>query len=466
MCRRYFGAHDYRHAHWRPSQPLERVRDGSNFERASCVSFVAKVPVSHLERQVEKSVAAKMVLESTIVCVDNSEYMRNGDFLPSRLHAQEDAVKVVCHSKRRSHPENDIALMTMSSPEVLASLTTDVERVLYLLTQLEPKGDINFAASLRVAHLMLKQRENKNHKMRIVFFVGSPVLAPTGELDLLARRLKREKVNVDIVNFGEYGVNMGKLSNFINILNGDATGSSHMVTVPAGNILSKVVASTPVVQGENSRRAINYDLEFEDDDPAVLLALRVSMAEQRQWQDYEARQAMADSPRDAVLAASDDTASEFLSAEEQQLLEEILFMGTEPGAFGGVAGLADPRTTSEDEQFDYDMLMSLQLDQPLPELISPIDLPDTLSAEADDDSIDRDEALQVLGQDLLGDDEYDEIFQDPAFMLSILASLPGVDTQSNVVQSALADITHGDQVTKPADKDKDAEDEHKPSEGK
>ncbi|KAH7979378.1 hypothetical protein HPB49_009257 [Dermacentor silvarum] len=287
----------------------------------------------------------------------------------------------------------------MSSPEVLASLTTDVERVLYLLTQLEPKGDINFAASLRVAHLMLKQRENKNHKMRIVFFVGSPVLAPTGELDLLARRLKREKVNVDIVNFGEYGVNMGKLSNFINILNGDATGSSHMVTVPAGNILSKVVASTPVVQGENSRRAINYDLEFEDDDPAVLLALRVSMAEQRQWQDYEARQAMADSPRDAVLAASDDTASEFLSAEEQQLLEEILFMGTEPGAFGGVAGLADPRTTSEDEQFDYDMLMSLQLDQPLPELISPIDLPDTLSAEADDDSIDRDEALQVLGQE-------------------------------------------------------------------
>ena len=30
-----------------------------------------------------------MVLESTIICVDNSEFMRNGDFLPTRIQAQQ-----------------------------------------------------------------------------------------------------------------------------------------------------------------------------------------------------------------------------------------------------------------------------------------------------------------------------------------------------------------------------------------
>ena len=30
-----------------------------------------------------------MGLESTIICVDNSEFMRNGDYLPTRLQAQQ-----------------------------------------------------------------------------------------------------------------------------------------------------------------------------------------------------------------------------------------------------------------------------------------------------------------------------------------------------------------------------------------
>lgn len=46
--------------------------------------------------------------------VDNSEYMRNGDFLPTRLQAQQDAVNIVCHSKTRSNPENNVGLITMA----------------------------------------------------------------------------------------------------------------------------------------------------------------------------------------------------------------------------------------------------------------------------------------------------------------------------------------------------------------
>lgn len=51
--------------------------------------------------------------------------------------------------------------------------------------------------------LALKHRQGKNHKMRIVAFVGSPVEAEEKELVKLAKRLKKEKVNVDVVSFGE-----------------------------------------------------------------------------------------------------------------------------------------------------------------------------------------------------------------------------------------------------------------------
>ena len=40
--------------------------------------------------------------------------MRNGDYLPTRIQAQQDAVNMVCRSKLRSNPENNVALMSMS----------------------------------------------------------------------------------------------------------------------------------------------------------------------------------------------------------------------------------------------------------------------------------------------------------------------------------------------------------------
>ena len=46
--------------------------------------------------------------------VDNSDYMRNGDFVPTRLQAQQDAVNLVCHSKTRSNPESNVGLIVMS----------------------------------------------------------------------------------------------------------------------------------------------------------------------------------------------------------------------------------------------------------------------------------------------------------------------------------------------------------------
>lgn len=66
----------------------------------------------------------------------------------------------------------------------------------------------------------MKHRQGKNHKMRIVAFVGSPIAAEEKDLVKLAKKLKKEKVNVDIISFGEDAINTEALTSFINTLNG------------------------------------------------------------------------------------------------------------------------------------------------------------------------------------------------------------------------------------------------------
>ena len=56
----------------------------------------------------------KFVAKYCVCSVDNSDYMRNGDFLPTRLQAQQDAVNLICRSKTRSNPENNVGLLTLA----------------------------------------------------------------------------------------------------------------------------------------------------------------------------------------------------------------------------------------------------------------------------------------------------------------------------------------------------------------
>lgn len=53
-----------------------------------------------------------MPLEATMMVIDNSEYMRNGDYQPTRFAAQSDAVTTVFNSKIDSNPENTVGCMT------------------------------------------------------------------------------------------------------------------------------------------------------------------------------------------------------------------------------------------------------------------------------------------------------------------------------------------------------------------
>lgn len=49
-----------------------------------------------------------------MILIDNSEYMRNGDYQPTRFEAQSDAVNSVFQAKTDSNPENLVGLMTVA----------------------------------------------------------------------------------------------------------------------------------------------------------------------------------------------------------------------------------------------------------------------------------------------------------------------------------------------------------------
>merc|ERR1719232_991315 len=243
--------------------------------------------------------------------------MRNGDFHPTRLQAQQDAVNLITHSKTRSNPESNVALMTLADLAVLVTLTTDTGKILAKLHQVAPTGDIRFISGIKIAHLALKHRQGKNHKTRIVAFVGSPLEADEKEMVKLAKKLKKEKVNIDIVNFGEDEANADLLNKFVTTINGKEGTGSHLVTIPPGPHLSDALVSSPIVQGEDGMGGAAPAGGFEfgvnpEDDPELALALRVSMEEQRAPQQAEggAGETGAVTPAAGPGAGAEDESSE------------------------------------------------------------------------------------------------------------------------------------------------------------
>lgn len=357
----------------------------------------------------------KMGLESTMICVDNSDYMRNGDFLPTRLQAQQDAVNLVCLSKTRSNPENNVGLLTLANVEVLATLTSDVGRILSKLHRVQPNGNINLLTGIRIAHLALKHRQGKNHKMRIVVFVGSPVNSDEKELVKLAKRLKKEKVNVDVVSFGEDSDNNPLLTTFVNTLNGkeNTTGGSHLVSVPAGGcvVLSDALITSPLIGGDGAGPSGSGLSSFEfgvdpNEDPELALALRVSMEEQRQRQEEESRRQQATTEGETKPGETPQD-----SGMERAL---AMSLGREP------------MELSEEEQIALAMQMSMQQDGQQAE-----------------------ENMDVA-------EEYAEVMNDPAFLQSVLENLPGVDPQSEAIRNAMSTIKKDSSKDEKDEKDKDA----------
>jgi len=350
-----------------------------------------------------------MVLESTIICIDNSQYMRNGDFNPTRLQAQQDAVNLITQSKTRSNPESNVALMTLSDLSVLATLTNDTGKILAKLHQVTPNDCMKFISGIKIAHLCLKHRQGKNHKTRIVAFVGSPIETDEKEMIKLAKKLKKEKVNIDVVNFGEDECNADILNKFISTINGKEGTSSHLVTIPPGPHLSDALVTSPILQSEDGSGGFGAGFEFgvnPDDDPELALALRVSMEEQRARQHADGGEVEA--PKgDVTQGVTEDENS------EEALLQRALAMSMDTGDAATGEQEKDLGSMTEEEQIAYAMQMSM--------------------ADSDTVPTPKPESMDVDGKD----QDYSEVMNDPAFLQSVLQNLPGVDPESDAVRSAM-----------------------------
>ena len=140
----------------------------------------------------------------------------------------------------------------------MVTLTTDSGKILAKLHAMQPKGDLKLLSGIKIAHLALKHRLGKNHKTRIVMFVGSPIEAEEKELIKIAKKLKKEKVSVDVVSFGEDDCNKEMLGKFIETVNGRDGKDSHMLSIPTGPHLSDALVSSAIVQVCNLESVLYY----------------------------------------------------------------------------------------------------------------------------------------------------------------------------------------------------------------
>ncbi|KAI0655235.1 hypothetical protein C8Q70DRAFT_1057603 [Cubamyces menziesii] len=274
-----------------------------------------------------------MPLESTLIIIDNSEYMRNGDYHPNRFQAQADAVTTLFQTKVDSNPENTVGFMTMAGkgPEVLVTHTKDLGKILGAIHTAQDKigGVADIPTAIAVAQLALKHRSNKNLRQRVVVFVGSPLEGQGADekyMTRLAKKLKKNNVAVDFVAFGD-GIEEGErsiLKTFVD--NANSGDNCHYLAVPPGtHLLSDMILNSPILAGDrgipeeamgdvpSGSAGGGGGFEFGVDpslDPELAMALRMSMEEEQARQAAAAQAAgsssagAASAPAPAAAASS------------------------------------------------------------------------------------------------------------------------------------------------------------------
>ncbi|KAK3224340.1 hypothetical protein Dsin_011365 [Dipteronia sinensis] len=391
-----------------------------------------------------------MVLEATMICIDNSEWMRNGDYTPSRFQAQAEAVNLICGAKTQLNPENTVGVMTMAGKgvRVLVTPTSDLGKILACMHGLEIGGEMNLAAGIQVSQLALKHRQNKKQQQRIILFAGSPIKHDKKLLEMIGKRLKKNSVALDIVNFGEEDDSKTeKLEALLAAVNNN--DSSHIVHVPPGpNALSDVLISTPIFTGDGEGGSgfaaaaaaaaaggvSGYDFGVDPNlDPELALALRVSMEEERARQEAAAKK------------AAEETGKQENEGEQQSNSQDTTMTDQVS------APVSEADTKKNDMMDEENALLQQALAMSMDDPGSSQDLRDTDMSDAAADDPELALALQLSVQDSAKDSasqsDMSKLLTDQSFVSSILASLPGVDPNDPSVKDMLASMQNQSEVS-------------------
>lgn len=189
-----------------------------------------------------------MGLESVVLCLDNSDWSRNGDYQPSRWEAQEQASNLISENKIESNLENSLGIISMAGKrvQVLATLTNDSSIILNSIKTVQLNGSYcDFITALNISFLLLKNRQNKNQKQKIVMFVGSPIKHQEEEFLLTARKLKKNNVSVDIISFGNIEENHNLLDKFLKGVNN--ANNSSLTEIPQAYYIVDYLLNTPIL---------------------------------------------------------------------------------------------------------------------------------------------------------------------------------------------------------------------------
>lgn len=253
-----------------------------------------------------------------MIVLDSSEYMRNGDYLPTRFTAQRDAASAVFMNKLQANPESTVGLMTMGG-EVKTTFISDFSTFMAGIRDTKITGKLQLASSIQIAALALKHRQNKHQRQRIVVFLGSPIEDGERELVQLAKRMKKNNIAIDVVSFGQEADNEAKLDQFINTVN--SNNNSHLLTVPPGpHVLADVVRQSPILKDGSSQPSSNAfaddDLGFDAaDDPELALALRMSLEEERLRQRQQQQPPQKDEPEKDQSDKPSSTSDQHVEAQ-------------------------------------------------------------------------------------------------------------------------------------------------------
>lgn len=244
-----------------------------------------------------------------MLLIDNSFYTRNSDAIPSRFQAQLEGVTSIVNFKSNDNPETSFGAMYMSGKgkQILMTPTNDPAQIFAQFSKIPVNDFAGLTRSIQIARLAMKHRVNKNQHERLVIFIASAIRDNPEDLYVLARNLRRDGTNVDLINIC-CPENAEILKNFHDIVN--VEGESRLINYFGGvSRLNDALKEGGVLGGH-----VAADGGFgEETDPEMEMVIRISLEEERKRQEELDKQRAAQNANQMQI-------EELPKDEEQQRL--------------------------------------------------------------------------------------------------------------------------------------------------
>jgi 26S proteasome regulatory subunit N10 len=330
---------------------------------------------------------------------------------------------MISGKKMNQNVENVVGLMTTAGKkgcEVHVSLSQDPGKLLTAMHKIKIAGESDLLSAIQIARLALRHRQNKRQEQRICLFVGSPVTATEKELSNLGGQLKKNKVAIDIVSFGEENAeeNQAKLEALYKAANN--ADNCHFVTIPPGShMLSDMLQRTPIVRGDAPDTGVpdEYDGSI---DPELAEALRLSML---QAETDSKNRELKDTESGTGKPA---TTPSLASMEEDPELAEAIRMSMLVDQSSGQEAGGDMVVEEDDELAAAIRLSRETANQ------------DRENDEKGDKPVDGMAVENVSSPKAAPQEAVDMSSVDPEYMSSLFLELPGIDPNDPEVQALLS----------------------------